>query len=340
MTTNAGLLRMQNNNFKDKNQMTILHIKTLVSQDLDQVNSLIHELIQVKLPLITQMTEHLLLGGGKQLRPLIALLSCKALNYSGTHQINLAAMLEFFHTATLLHDDVIDESKLRRGRETAHEIWGNKASVLVGDYLFTLHTQLLVKIGHLKMIEVMNQIASQIGHGEIQQLLKRHQTDVSVAEYFDIIQAKTSLLFSAAASLAAILAGDEYSDALYQYGLHLGNAFQITDDILDYSSDAKTIGKNIGDDLSDGKMTLPLIFALQKSNASQKKLIQETLNHGLLHNFQDILKIIQETEALAYSREIAEKEVRAAHEALQILPNSIYKDALSELATYSITRQH
>jgi octaprenyl-diphosphate synthase len=321
--------------------MSIHHIKTLVSQELEQVNSLIHQLIQVKLPLITQMTEHLLLGGGKQLRPLIALLCCRALNYTGVHHINLAAMLEFFHTATLLHDDVIDESKLRRGRETAHEIWGNKASVLVGDYLFTIHTQLLVQIGNLQMVEVMNEIASQIGFGEIKQLLKRHQTDLSIAEYFEIIQAKTSLLFSAAASLAGILAGD-FSQEFYKYGLHLGNAFQIIDDILDYSSNTQTIGKNIGDDLTDGKMTLPLIFAYQKGNTSQKELIQNTLNLGpdAHTNFTKILEIIEETHALAYSREIALQEAKAAQDAIQELPPSVYKDALMELATYSVQREH
>ena len=319
--------------------MAIHHIKALVSPDLEHVNALIHELIQVKLPLMTEMTEHLLLGGGKQLRPLIALLTCKALNYSGTHHIHLAAMLEFFHTATLLHDDVIDESKLRRGRETAHEIWGNKASVLVGDYLFTLHTQLLLDIGDLNMVKLMNQIANQIGFGEIQQLMRRHQIHLKVGEYFDIIQAKTSLLFSAAGSLAGMLSGG-YHQELYQYGLHLGNAFQIIDDTLDYGSDAKTIGKNTGDDLADGKVTLPLIYALQHANESQKNIITESLTHGIRENFSIIQDILEETHALVYSHDMALKEAKAAQDALSGLPSSIYKDALLELATYSVSRKH
>lgn len=319
--------------------MSIQHIKALVNPDLERVNSLIHERIQVKLPLITEMTEHLLLGGGKQLRPLITLLTCKALGYSGNYHLNLAVMLEFFHTATLLHDDVIDESKLRRGRETAHEIWGNKASVLVGDYLFTLHNQALTEIGDLNMIRFMNQIANQIGFGEIHQLTKRHQINLTQSEYFDIIQAKTSLLFSAASSLAGMLCG-KHSHELYQYGLHLGNAFQIIDDNLDYSADAQTMGKNSGDDLADGKVTLPLIYALQQANPSQKQIITETLTQGIKDNFKIIQNIIHETQALSYSYDMALKEAKAAQEALKELPSSIYKDALLELADYSVTRSH
>lgn len=319
--------------------MPIQTIRQLVKPELEQVNQFIRELIQVEVPLITNMTEHLMSGGGKQLRPLIALLTCKALDYKGSHHITLAAMLEFFHTATLLHDDVIDESSLRRGKKTAHEIWGNKASVLVGDYLFTLHTKLLLQMQDLKILELMTHIANQIGLGEIKQLLNRHHHEISIPTYFDIIQAKTSLLFAAAGSIAGIL-NQQFSDELYQYGLHLGNAFQLIDDALDYSSDSDKMGKNAGDDLADGKATLPLIHAMQHATLEEKNIIQESLINASRENFPIILEIIKKHHSIEYTIDVAQKEAAIAHQALLNLPSSIYKDALIQLTKYCIQRSH
>jgi octaprenyl-diphosphate synthase len=322
--------------------MAIQDIRILVKDELAQVNALIHQQVAFQHPLIAQMTQHLLDGGGKQLRPLLLLLTSKAFDYQGKQHIDLAAMIEFFHTATLLHDDVIDESKLRRGKETAHEIWGNKASVLVGDYLFTLHTQLLLKTRNFDILDLMTRVANQIGFGEIKQLMNRHQADLSIQDYFDVIEAKTSLLFAASASIGAIIAGQDVNTAecLYQYGLHLGNAFQLIDDALDYCSDAQTIGKNIGDDLADGKATLPVLHALQHGTAVQQEMIRKSLQGGLRENLPDILTAIEETGAIAFTQHTAEKESKAAMTCLEILPDSIYKDSLIELAKFSVIRQH
>ena len=322
--------------------MAIQDIRILVKDELSQVNALIHQQVAFQHPLIAQMTQHLLDGGGKQLRPLLLLLTSKAFDYTGNQNIDLAAMIEFFHTATLLHDDVIDESKLRRGKETAHEIWGNKASVLVGDYLFTLHTQLLLKTRNFDILDLMTRIANQIGFGEIKQLMNRHQTDLSIQDYFDVIEAKTSLLFAASASIGAIIAGQnaKTAECLYQYGLHLGNAFQLIDDALDYCSDSQTIGKNIGDDLADGKATLPVLHALEHGTTAQQEMIRKSLQGGLRENLPDILTAIKDTGAIAFTQETAEKESKAAIICLEILPESKFKDALIELAKFSVIRQH
>jgi len=322
--------------------MSIHRIRKLVSEQLDDVNQTIQQHIIFEHPLIAEMTQHLLNGGGKQLRPLLALLICKAFNYQGKHHIALAAMIEFFHTATLLHDDVIDESKLRRGRETAHEIWGNKASVLIGDYLFTLHTRLLLEIGDLSVLGIMAKIANQIGYGEIKQLVNKNQYDLSVEDYFEIIEAKTSLLFAAATSLAARICGQTESicNKLHHFGLHLGNAFQLIDDALDYGSDSLTIGKNIGDDLADGKATLPLIFALKHGSEKQKQLIQTSLKHGLRDNLPLIIETLVDIGALEFTKQTAATQAEIAKTYLEDLPDSPYKEALLELTEYSIIREH
>ncbi len=322
--------------------MSIHRIRKLVSEQLDDVNQTIQQHIIFEHPLIAEMTQHLLNGGGKQLRPLLTLLICKAFNYQGKHHIALAAMIEFFHTATLLHDDVIDESKLRRGRETAHEIWGNKASVLIGDYLFTLHTRLLLEIGDLSVLGIMAKIANQIGYGEIKQLVNKNQYDMSVEDYFEIIEAKTSLLFAAATNLAARISGQTESmcDKIHHFGLHLGNAFQLIDDALDYGSDSLTIGKNIGDDLADGKATLPLIFALKHGTDKQKQLIQTSLKHGLRDNLPLIIETLVDTGALEFTKQTATTQAEIAKTYLEDLPDSPYKEALFELTEYSIIREH
>ncbi len=322
--------------------MAIHRLRTLVSEDFDAVNRLIIEKTQSQISLIDDLSNHIVQSGGKRLRPLLVLLASRACNYNGEDHITLAAMIEFFHTATLLHDDVIDESTLRRGRETANAIWGSKASILVGDYLFTQYMQLLVNVGNLPIMRLLTEITHQIGCGEIIQLVNRHNPALTDEEYFAVIRSKTSLLFAASAKIGAMIANasEEVATSLYAYGLHLGNAFQLIDDALDYCSDAKTLGKNIGDDLADGKATLPLIHVLKHGTPAQQLQIKESLLQGSLDHLPEILESIAATNAIEYTQSVAATEVDRAISALQILPDSVYKDALSELAQYAIQRNH
>lgn len=320
--------------------MTINRLKTLVNKDFDAVNTLIINKIQSQVGLIDDLAHHIVESGGKRLRPLLVLLSSHACNYTGEDHITLAAMIEFFHTATLLHDDVVDESTLRRGRETANEIWGSKASILVGDYLFTQSVQLMVNVNNSDILRLLADTSHEISCGEVKQLANRHNTTPSVDDYFDVIRAKTALLFAASAAIGPILskASDEIQKGLYAYGLHLGNAFQLIDDALDYCSDAKTIGKNIGDDLADGKATLPLLHALEQGSATQQELIRKSLKEGSLEHLDAILKAIEETKAIEFTKNLASKEVDAALNALTILPDSDYKNALRDLALFAAQR--
>ena len=316
------------------------HLRILVREDLAAVHTLIAQNVQSEITLLSDLTQHIFQSGGKQLRPLLVLLASHSTGYQGKHHITLAAMVEFFHTATLLHDDVVDDSTLRRGRKTANRIWGSKASILVGDYLFARYMQLLIEVGHLKIMKILTDMTHQIGCGEIKQLSNRHQPSLAINDYFEIIQAKTSLLFAASAQLGALInhADEPIEKALYQYGLHLGNAFQLIDDVLDYSSDAQTIGKNIGDDLADGKATMPLLYALEKGTPKQKIKIQTALLEGNLEALPDILEALHATQAIEYTKQLAEKEVSHAINALVLLPESVYKQALIELAHYASTR--
>jgi octaprenyl-diphosphate synthase len=322
--------------------MTIQSIRALVTKELSDVNQLIHQEITRQHPFVAQLTENLFNGGGKQLRPLILLLTSKALGYNGHQDITLAAVLEFFHTASLLHDDVIDESKLRRGKKTAHEIWGNQASVLVGDYLFILHHQLLLSLKNMDMLELMAEIERQMGHGELVQLVNRHQTFINTKDYFSIIEAKTSLLFAAAAKLPGLLSqtSPENCEKLFLYGRHLGNAFQLIDDALDYCAESSTIGKNIGDDLADGKSTLPIIHALSQADEKNKTIIVESLQNGSLEHLDKIIQIVHDTQSIEYTKNIAYQEAQLAKQALDFLPESVYKTALQEIADYSIQREY
>lgn len=322
--------------------MSIQTIRELVANDLRAVNQFIRQEIAIQHPFVNQLTEHLLNGGGKQLRPLIVLLVCQAFQYTGKEHIKIAAVLEFFHTASLLHDDVVDESKLRRGQKTAHEIWGNQASVLVGDYLFILHHQLLLSLKNFDMLELMAEIERKIGYGELVQLTHRHQAHLKIEDYFSIIEAKTSLLFAACAKLAGILCGltQEQTQSLFNYGKHLGNAFQLIDDALDYCSDAQTIGKNIGDDLADGKATLPIIHALSQAKPQDKQIIEQSLQEGSIRHLDQIIDIIHQCDSIEYTQNIAHQEALAAQRALEFLPDSPYKQALLEIADYSIQRNY
>ncbi len=322
--------------------MAIDRLRTLVSKDFDAVNHLIIDKIQSDVGLIQALSQHIVESGGKRLRPLLVLLSSNACGYQGQDHIALAAMIEFFHTATLLHDDVVDESTLRRGRETANSIWGSKASVLVGDYLFTQSVKLMVQVGNSAILDLIADTSHEISCGEVKQLTNRHNPGLEFEDYFDVIRSKTALLFATAACVGPILSNSSSNikDSLYDYGLHLGNAFQLIDDALDYCSDAKTMGKNIGDDLADGKATLPIIHALKYGTETQKMQIKESLQQGSLKYLPEILIAIEETEAIAFTKKIAAHEIDLALTALMVLPHSEYKTALMDLAHFAIKRTY
>ncbi len=322
--------------------MTIESIRAAVIDDFNAVNALIVNKIESQIGLIDEMSHHLMESGGKRLRPLLVLLASNACQYEGQAHIALAAMVEFFHTATLLHDDVVDESTLRRGRETANNIWGSKASILVGDYLFTQSIELMVDSGTPEILKLFSNTALEISCGEVKQLSNRHNPALTFEEYFEVIRAKTALLFAAAACIGPMLAHKTKAvqDSLYAYGLHLGNAFQLIDDALDYCSDAKTIGKNIGDDLADGKATLPIIHALQHGTAQQKQQIITSLQKGTLEYLPEILQALEETKAIEYTKKIASQEIDSALSHLMALPDSKYKEALTQLALFALQRSY
>lgn len=322
--------------------MTIDRIRALVNEDFDAVNHLIVNKIETEIALIDSLSKHIIQSGGKRLRPLLVLLASHACGYKGNDHILLAATIEFIHTATLLHDDVVDESTLRRGRETANSIWGSKASILVGDYLFTQATQLTVEVGNFDIIKLITDTSFKISCGEVKQLVNKHNPALSFEDYFEVIQAKTALLFATSASIGAHLANasKEVQKNLYNYGLHLGNAFQLIDDALDYCSDAKTLGKNIGDDLADGKVTLPLIHALQHGSEIQRTHIIDSLKQGTLDYLPEILEAIHATKAIEFTQQVAAQEIDAALSSLHILPDSAYKNALIDLANFAAQRTY
>ena len=322
--------------------MTIHRLRKCVESDYDALNAMIFDKIKDGAHLVTDIVSHIIQGGGKQLRPLVVLLSSHACGYKGTQHIELAAMVEFLHTATLLHDDVIDESKMRRGRETANTIWGDKVSILVGDYLFTQYVQIMISFENVKINQLMTDTAFQISFGELQQHDNRHKHSLTETEYFGVICAKTSKLFAASSCVAAILsnADDRVQKAMYEYGLHLGTAFQLIDDALDYCGDATVFGKNIGDDLAFGTPTLPLIHALRNGSTIQQEQIRHALEHGSLENLTEILIAIKETKAIEYTKKMAVTEVDTAISALNAIPDSEYKTALIELAHYAVSRDH
>jgi len=257
-------------------------------------------------------------------------------------QTLLAAIIEFIHTATLLHDDVVDESEMRRGRETANEIFGNAASVLVGDYLYSRAFQMMVEVGSMRVMEILSRTTNQIAEGEVMQLINCGSADTTEAQYMDTIQSKTAILFEAATQLSAVITKQArpVEKALAAYGLHLGTAFQLVDDILDYTADAKAMGKNVGDDLAEGKPTLPLINAIQRSTGDDLALLQNAIENGSRDNLDAVLAIIEKTGSLAYTARIAREQAQLAQQALNVLPDSDYKKALEDLAEFSVERTH
>ncbi|MFM8444702.1 MAG: polyprenyl synthetase family protein [Methylococcus sp.] len=320
----------------------IAGIRRLVEEDTLAVDRLILRELQSDVVLINQIGHYIVNSGGKRLRPMLLLLAAKALNCNDPHVITLAAVIEFIHTATLLHDDVVDESTLRRGRDTANALWGNSASVLVGDYLYSRSFELMVSVQNLRIMEVLSHTTTAIAEGEVLQLLNCNNPATTEQKYLDVISRKTAILFSAAVQLSAILAGapESVETALKTYGLHLGIAFQLIDDALDYRATAEELGKNLGDDLADGKPTLPLIYALENSTERQADILRRAIEQGDREAFQDVLDIVISTDAIRYTSGRAVEEANRAIEALSPLPESSYKDALVNLANFSVERSY
>ncbi len=317
-------------------------IRNRVAGDFAQVNDLILQSLQTEVPLIAKIAEHILNSGGKRLRPLLTLLTAKLLHYQGSQHIALAAIIEFLHTATLLHDDVVDVSSLRRGQSTANAIWGNQYSILTGDFLYSRAFQLMTSLQHMPILQILADATNTIAEGEMIQLMNRHNPEVTESHYMQVISAKTATLFAAAVEVGAVIASATPQEQkwLSQYGLHLGMAFQMIDDWLDYAIAPEKSGKNIGDDLAEGKATLPLIYALQHATAAEAELIRSAIRQGGLDDLGAIMTILENTQAFAYVRQQAQHQADLAKKALQFLPPSPYKEALLGLTQVAIERNH
>jgi octaprenyl-diphosphate synthase len=291
---------------------------------------------------VSQVAQYIISAGGKRVRPALLLLVAGALNYQGKQHFNLAAVVEFIHTATLLHDDVVDESTLRRGRPTANESFGSPASVLVGDFLYSRAFQMMVDSGQMRVMEILAEATNVIAEGEVLQLMNMHDASLDEAGYLRVIRSKTAKLFEASTQLAAVIAhsSTEIEKACAEYGQAIGTAFQVIDDVLDYDGDAAELGKNLGDDLREGKNTLPLIIAMQRGTPEQKALIQHAIENGEVDGLQEIVQIVRETGALDATRLAAQSEAQRALDALEILPHSSYKEALHALAAQLLSRRY
>ncbi|MGB0459037.1 MAG: polyprenyl synthetase family protein [Porticoccaceae bacterium] len=309
-----------------------------VADEFESVNQLILNSLKSDVGLVENIGSYIVDSGGKRLRPVLVLLSALANGYnSGRDHIKIAAIIEFIHTATLLHDDVVDVSALRRGRETANEIWGNAPSVLVGDFLYSRAFQMLVEISDMSIMSVFADATNVISEGEVQQMANAGNPDLDESTYKEVIYRKTAKLFEAGMECGAILAGAD-KQAMKDYGKHLGMAFQIADDVLDLQGDVSVIGKNIGDDLNEGKMTLPLIFAREHCNSEQRDVIRDAISNKSSEDFDQILKIVSETGGVDYSLNRAREHSNHALKALQGLPEGQYKKVLTELATFAVSR--
>ena len=316
-------------------------LKQLIASDMAAVDAVIRTRLHSEVTLVNQIGEYIINSGGKRLRPALVLLSAQAFGYTGKHQHDLAAVVEFIHTATLLHDDVVDESDLRRGRETANALFGNAASVLVGDFLYSRAFQMMVDVGEMRVMQTLADATNIIAEGEVLQLLNCNDADVDVPNYMRVIHCKTAKLFEAAMRLGAILgkasAADE--EAASKYGMHLGTAFQLIDDVLDYSADEAQTGKHLGDDLAEGKPTLPLIYAMQHGTQQQAAVVREAIEQGDVSRFTEVLEIIRVTGALDFTRQQALQEAEAARACIAGLVDSKHKQCLLELAHFAATRQ-
>jgi octaprenyl-diphosphate synthase len=319
---------------------TLEPVQRLIAEDMSVVDQVIRRRLHSDVSLIRQVSEYIISGGGKRLRPALVLLASGACGYSGNAHYQLAAVVEFIHTATLLHDDVVDDSDLRRGRATANTLFGNPASVLVGDFLYSRAFEMMVELKNMRVMEVVASATNTIAEGEVLQLLNCHDPAVTEEDYLRVIRYKTAKLFEAAAQIGAIIsqATPEVEDSLARYGMHLGTAFQLIDDVLDYSGDHAQTGKNLGDDLAEGKPTLPLIYAMQRGTPEHAGFIRNAVEHGALPDFQPVLGIIRDTGALDYTRRQATLESQRAMEVVASLPHSSYRDSLLQLAAFAVTR--
>ncbi|EEY46307.1 octaprenyl diphosphate synthase [Vibrio mimicus] len=316
-------------------------IQALTANDMAKVNETIHAQLNSDVSLINQLGFYIISGGGKRLRPLLAVLSAKALGYQGSNHTTAAAFIEFIHTATLLHDDVVDESDLRRGKATANAAFGNAASVLVGDFIYTRSFQMMTELGSMKILKLMSDAVNVIAEGEVQQLMNCNDPDTTEASYMQVIYSKTARLFEAATQIGAILcdASPEVELAMQNYGKYLGTAFQLIDDVMDYTSDGEEMGKNVGDDLAEGKPTLPLLYAMQHGNPEQVLMIREAIEKANgMSRLNEILAAMEQTGSLQYTIEKAQHEADKAIAELAILPESEYKQALITLAHMAVNR--
>jgi octaprenyl-diphosphate synthase len=315
-------------------------VQAFAASDMAAVNDLIRARLASDVVLINQIAEYIIGGGGKRLRPMLHLIAAHAAGYAGRDHLQVAALIEFIHTSTLLHDDVVDESDLRRGRKTANAVWGNAASVLVGDFLYSRSFQMMVELDSMRVMRILADTTNRIAEGEVLQLLNIGNPDTHEQAYLDVIERKTAVLFAAATRLGGVLAGVPAAEeeALARYGLDLGFAFQIADDVLDYASDAGTLGKNIGDDLAEGKPTLPLIIAIERSAPGQADMLRRAIRAGGLDALDDVLAAIHATDALEASRQRAHAYADSARDALTALPHSDARDALAVLAEYAVDR--
>jgi octaprenyl-diphosphate synthase len=315
-------------------------IQHYVEDDFKSLNDNIIEQLHSEVPLIEDIGHYLIEAGGKRIRPLLALLCARAFDYKGTQHIHLATVIEFLHTATLLHDDVVDISKMRRGRPTVNIRWDNPSSVLVGDFIYSRAFQLLVDIADMQIMKIMATTTNKISEGEVLQLINQHNITASESDYMNIIHNKTAVLFAAACQSGAILAGvDSHTQLkLHEFGLQVGMAFQLIDDVLDYSGDISEMGKNVGDDLAEGKPTLPIIYVMQQGSDMQKEMIGRAIREGGLENLQSIIAIVRDSGALDYTQKNAEQRIAAALDCLQVVKPSRYRDGLQAVAKAAVAR--
>ena len=322
--------------------MSIEHIRKLIEADMAAMDKVIRVKLHSDVVLVRQVGEYIINSGGKRLRPALVILSAGAFGYTGKYHHNLAAIIEFIHTATLLHDDVVDASELRRSKATANALFGNAASVLVGDFLYSRAFQMMVEINNMRIMQVLADATNTIAEGEVLQLLNCRDPNVTEENYLQVIRYKTAKLFEAATRIGAILsnATPEDEESIAAYGMHLGTAFQLTDDMLDYSGDYHDTGKNLGDDLAEGKPTLPLIYAMKTGSKEQAIIVRNAIKQGGEGGLQAVLEVIQKTNALGYTRQKAEAESLMASSAISSLSNSNYKECLLQLVTFAVSRNY
>ena len=318
----------------------MLPFHKVAESDFLEVNQMIIDQLHSEVDLVENIGEYIVEGGGKRLRPLVVLLAALSCGYTGKDHIKLASVIEFIHTATLLHDDVVDTSELRRGRPTANAKWGNSPTILVGDFLYSRAFQILVQLGHMPIMKLLADTTNAIAEGEVQQLINAGDPEVSEQNYLSVIHKKTAILLEAATAGGALIANqpNDKVQALASYGRHLGTVFQLQDDVLDYTGDAEMMGKNIGDDLAEGKPTLPLIFAMREADQDSAELIRNAIKNCDSTNIDKIVDIVQSCGGLSYTRSLAERESDAAKSALINLPESPYKQALVDLADFALNR--